>query len=217
MRPENGRNWNPEMRENQYAPFRQSPLQSIIAETDFGSPAVQSERANGLGLADRSLLEKWGVRGAGAADWLSGLGVHVPTEVYATSTLDRGGLIARIGKDEFFLEAGSRDQSLASFRDACSSEAGCTAVLHEDASLLVTGRQSRQLFAQTCSHRFEISPAEKWVYTRIAGVNCGVLPQSQGEATHYALWLDPSYAVYLWETLLEIVTELGGGASEIAE
>ncbi|MEK6270754.1 MAG: hypothetical protein N2B57_08370 [Planctomycetales bacterium] len=81
----------------------------------------------------------------------------------------------------------------------------------------MTGRHSLQLFAQTCSHRFETSPAEKWVYTRIAGVNCGVLPQSQGEATHYALWLDPSYAVYLWETLLEIVTELGGGAIETAE
>ncbi|MEK6270753.1 MAG: hypothetical protein N2B57_08365 [Planctomycetales bacterium] len=101
------------MRENQPAPFRQSPLQTIIGETDFGSSAVQSELANGLGLADRSLLEKWGVRGADAADWLSGLGVHVPTEVYATSTLDGGGLIARIGKDEFFLEAGSRDQSLS--------------------------------------------------------------------------------------------------------
>ena len=63
----------------------------------------------------------------------------------------------------------------------------------------------------------EMAKPEDTVYTRIAGGNGGVLPQSQGEATYYALWLDPSYAVYLWETLLEIVTELGGGAIETAE
>jgi hypothetical protein len=39
-----------------------------------------------------------------------------------------------------------------------------------------------------------------------------VLPQRIGEKTHYRLWLDPSYAIYLWETLLVIATEFGGGA-----
>jgi sarcosine oxidase subunit gamma len=200
------------MSENQNLSIRQSPLQAIIGETTFPSLEVQNEWATCLGLADTSLLEKWGLRGSGAADWLATMGVAAPAEVYATRPLSEGGLIARIGKEEFFLEAATCSQSFGSLRDALSTGSGCTAVVREDASFLVTGSRSLDLFAQTCSHRFATSRVDEWVYTRVAGVNCGILPQSQGDQTRYRLWFDPSYAVYLGETLLGIATELGGGA-----
>ena len=198
------------MGENKTFSIRQSPLRAAIQETP--SPVIEPAQASCLGLCDRSLLEKWGLRGAGAADWLSAMGVAVPTEVYATRPLGEGGLIARIGKEEFFLEAATCSQSFGALREALPIASGCTAVLHEDASLLVTGSGSLDLLSQTCSYRFATSPVDKWVYTRVAGVNCGILPQSQGGQTRYHLWFDPSYAVYLGETLLGIATELGGGA-----
>jgi sarcosine oxidase subunit gamma len=200
------------MSDNPNFSIRQSPLQAIIGETTFPSLEVQNKWATCLGLADTSLLEKWGLRGSGAADWISTMGVDVPETVYATRPLSEGGLIARIGKEEFFLEAAARGQSLSTLRDALPTGGGCTAVVREDASFLVMGNRSLDLFSQTCSHRFATSPEDKWVYTRIAGVSCGVLPQRIGEKTHYRLWLDPSYAIYLWETLLVIATEFGGGA-----
>ena len=198
------------MGENKNFSIRQSPLRAAIQETP--SPVIEPAQASCLGLCDRSLLEKWGLRGAGAADWLATMGVAVPTEVYGTCPLGEGGLIVRIGKEEFFLEAATCSQSFGALREALPIASGCTAVLHEDASLLVTGSGSLDLLSQTCSHRFATSPVDKWVYTRVAGVNCGILPQSQGGQTRYHLWFDPSYAVYLGETLLGIATELGGGA-----
>ncbi len=208
------RNWIPDMHENQHPSLRQSPLQAMHEEIDSVSSARESEQANRLGLGDRSLLEKWGVRGTGAAEWLSGMGVNVPADVYATDRLSGGGLIARIGKEEFFLESAKCGDSFASLRDSLPPAASFTSVLREDASLLVTGSRSLELFAQTCSHHFESSPAEHWIYTRIAGVNCGVLPHMYAGTIEYHLWLDPSYAAYLWQTLLVITTELGGSVIE---
>ena len=200
------------MGENKTFSIRQSPLRAAIQETP--SPVIEPAQASCLGLCDRSLLEKWGLRGAGAADWLSAMGVAVPTEVYATRPLGEGGLIARIGKEEFFLEAATCSQSFGALREALPIASGCTAVLHEDASLLVTGSGSLDLLSQTCSHRFATSPVDKWVlYTRGGSELWGASAVAIGEPNaHYCLWLDPSYAVYLGETLLGIATELGGGA-----
>ena len=184
-----------------------SPLHGLFAPS---GGAV--DRA--VGLADWSLLEKWGVKGSGAAVWLAEMGVEIPQAVYESRSLPEGGLIVRVGKDEFFLEAGRLDQSLASLRESLPEPSNFTPVIREDASLRVNGSGSLELFAQTCGHPLFESPVDQIVFTRVAGVNCGILPQSQGGQTQYRVWFDPSYAVYLAETLLQIATELGGGASD---
>ena len=184
-----------------------SPLHGLFAPSGGpGDPAVE--------LADWSLLEKWGVKGSGAATWLAEMGVEIPQAVYESRPLPEGGLIVRVGKDEFFLEAGRLDQSLASLRDSVPDAADFTPMIREDASLRGNGSRSLELFAQTCGHPLFESPVDQIVFTRVAGVNCGILPQSQGGQTQYRVWFDPSYAVYLGETLLQIATELGGAASD---
>lgn len=193
---------------------RQSPLHALIASASFPAGELQAERAKCVGLCDQSLLEKWGLRGSGAAAWLASQGIDVPDSIYASNSLSEGGLIVRVGDDEFFLEAASTEQSLAVLRTALPERAGCTAIPREEAAFLLTGHRSRELLAQTCGHPLADSPAGKLVFTRVAGVSCGVLPQRGDETIVYRLWLDPSFAIYLWETLLEIALELGGGAIE---
>ena len=185
---------------------RQSPLQFLAAG------AVATNRV--VGLADLSLLEKWGVKGPGAASWLAERGVEIPQSIYASRPLPEGGLVVRVGSDEFFLEAGQLDQSLASLGESLPTAADFTPMIREDAALLITGRGSLDLFAQTCGHPLQQCPMDRIVFTRVAGVNCGILPQSSGEEIQYRVWFDPSYAVYLGETLLQIASELGGAASE---
>ncbi len=185
---------------------RQSPLQFLAAG------AVATNRV--VGLADLSLLEKWGVKGPGAGSWLAERGVEVPQSIYASRPLPEGGLVVRVGSDEFFLEAGQLDQSLASLGESVPASADFTPVLREDAALRITGRGSLDLFAQTCGHPLQQSLIDQIIFTRVAGVSCGILPQSSGEELQYRVWFDPSYAVYLGETLLQIASELDNAASE---
>ena len=103
----------------------QSPLQFLAAG------AVATNRV--VGLADLSLLEEWGVKGPGAGSWLAERGVEVPQSIYASRPLPEGGLVVRVGSDEFFLEAGQLDQSLASLGESVPASADFTPVLREDA------------------------------------------------------------------------------------
>ncbi|MDG2207088.1 MAG: hypothetical protein P8K78_04220 [Pirellulales bacterium] len=194
------------MNRSESVSIRQSPLQFLAAG------AVATNRA--VGLADLSLLEKWGVKGPGAASWLAERGVEIPQTIYASRPLSEGGLVVRVGSDEFFLEAGQLDQSLASLGDSVPAAADFTPVIREDAALLITGCGGLDLFAQTCGHPLQQSPMDQIIFTRVAGVSCGILPQSSGEEPQYRVWFDPSYAVYLGETLLQIASELGEAASE---
>ena len=89
-------------------------------------------------------------------------------------------------------------------------------VVREDATLLLCGLRALDLLAQCCGYDFSRSPSARLVYTRIAGVSCGILPQQVGGNPVYRIWFDPSYAIYLWETLAEIADGLGGGAVDAA-
>ncbi len=193
--------------------IRQSPLPDLLPPAPRCGGAVQAERLRRVGLCDVSLLEKLGLKGPDAATWLGAQGLAVPAEVYASGSLEAGGLVVRLGVDEFLLEAGSLDRSLTSLRDALPVDsAQLVPVVREDATLLLCGPRALDLLAQCCGHDFSKSPSARLVYTGMAGVSCGILPQQVGGNPVYRIWFDPSYAIYLWETLVGIADGLGGGS-----
>ncbi len=69
-------------------------------------------------------------------------------------------------------------------------------------------RARREVLAQTCAINFAAAPAGQLIYTRVAGVSCAILPALDGNPLSYRIWVDPSYAGYLAETLANIATEL---------
>jgi len=46
----------------------------------------------------------------------------------------------------------------------------------------------------------------------MVGVAVTVIPNERAGQPFYRIWCDGTFAVYLWQTLLAIATELGGGA-----
>ena len=48
--------------------------------------------------------------------------------------------------------------------------------------------------------------------TRVALVSCAIFPTAIAGAPAFRIWFIPSYAVYLWRNLLQIVRDLGGDA-----
>jgi sarcosine oxidase subunit gamma len=50
------------------------------------------------------------------------------------------------------------------------------------------------------------------VMTQVAGISATLLRESLAGEQVYRVWCDVSYGPYMWEMLLEVAQELGGGA-----
>jgi sarcosine oxidase subunit gamma len=164
-----------------------------------------------LALCDVSVLAKLGLKGARAAEWLSSAGVTVPTEVFATGPLVGDGLVVRLGSEEFFLEEGLNQSFVVELgRRLGPGQPGIYRIERHDGTFLLCGQRATKVLAQTCGINFQETPFSRALFTRVAGINCTILPQMIGGVAIYRLWTDPSFAVDLWHTLDEITSELQG-------
>ena len=180
----------------------------------FDVPEVEQAAVEELALCDLSLLRKWGVKGLGAASWLAKAGITVPKENYQFETLADDGLIVRLPGGEFFLEGGVSNRVLPRLVKRAITTDDVFPVERQDATIVLLGERSREVLAQTCGLNFAELSQDEAVMTRIAGVSCTILPQKSA----YRIWVDYSYAAYLWDTLVDISAELGGrvvGAASI--
>jgi sarcosine oxidase subunit gamma len=163
-----------------------------------------------LGLCDVSALRKLGIKGPGAPTWLRDRGIELPAEVYDSLPLGRGGLVVRLGPSDFFLEDGLAGDTIPRLSGEWTGQPGVSRVEREDATFLITGMRALEVLAQMCSIDFRTAPRGRLVLTRAAGISCGILPEALGDVLCFRLWVDGGYAVYFWETLVEIAEELGG-------
>jgi len=172
-----------------------------------------------LQLTDLSALQRVGLKGPRAADWLRARAVSVPQQPNTWSTLDGGGLVARLGRTEFLVEDGLLGDTAPTLRTELGAGApGVYAVLRQDAALLVRGAASHELFAQTCNVNFAAIPPQEQaaILTMMVGVAVTVINTSLSGDPTYRIWCDGTFGVYLWDTLLGIAAELGGGPVGLA-
>ena len=157
------------------------------------------------------VLPRLGLKGPEVARWLRDRSISVPAEILSVVPVIGDDWIARLGAAEFLLECGA-DSDLVSrlSADLSSLPAGIFLVPRCDATFVLAGLEARSVFAQTCAINFRQTAPQRVVFSRVAGVSCGILPQASGSAITYRLWVELSYAAYLWDTLASIVTELGG-------
>ena len=179
-------------------------------------PAKERELAQTLALADASFLPRIVLKGPGAASYLQSLGIPIPESILKVAPLENGGLIARTGGSEFFLESApvGWDSSPVLSPDGTgvpSYGPGVYPVLRQDASLILSGSRAGELFRHVSSYDFTTEPHEDLIFTPIAGVSCSLLRQTINGFPAFRLWTDGTYGLYIWHTLLEIAKELGGG------
>lgn len=207
--------------------IRQSPIQDLLdsreaAFLNFGGSSYavrfhsyedEQRTLKLLGLCDLSGTHKLGVKGPAAETWLASNGLDVPNSVFSTCSFAEGGTMVRLGTTEFFLEDDIANANLPTLAANVESYngGGMVRVEHQEATFLLTGHRALEALAQTCGINFLEVAADKAVFTRVAGVSCGIFPGTIRNIPAYRLWIDPSFAVYAWETLEEICQSLGGG------
>ena len=171
-------------------------------------------RLASVALADLSYLPRYGLKGPGADAWLRSHGVEPPAAANRWLPLEGGGLIARLGRTEFFIEDGRGGSVVETIRSSLRTGApDVYPVARQDAGLALAGAQVNALLVQTCNVDFESLAVEDRivVMTQMIGVSVLAIRTNDKPMPTYRLWCDPTFAPYFWETLSEIARELGGG------
>ena len=177
----------------------------------FGSPEAEARSARTLGLCDLSALRKLGLKGRGAAGWLTAQGIDVPNDTFGARRPEHEGIVARLGDDECFLESGLSGQPVVALSKRLGPVQGDTyRVERQDATFVLTGSSALRVMAQVCGANFEEAPAWHVLYSRVAGVSAALLPSPWEKVPQYRIWVDPTSAPYLWGQLFQICRELGG-------
>ena len=191
----------------------------------FGDPEAEAAIAPVLALADRGTLPRIGLKGPDTVEWARAHGIPVPDRIYGWTRSAGGGLSVRVGSGELFLEGphvAAAEEGLA----GAASATACWPVRREDAALLLCGARAKEVLAQACSYDFR-GATGRFLMTRVALVSCSILVEGglvegglveggpvEGDADGapvYHLWAAASYGPYLWDELLAIVRDCGGG------
>ncbi len=173
-----------------------------------------ASKLNTVALADLSFLHRCGLKGPAAERWLENQNIAPPARANGWLSLPGGGVIARLGRSEFFVEDGASADTVGAIRNALGSgAAGVYPVVRQDAGFALAGLRVNELLVQTCNVNFEeIGPEEGIaIMTQMIGVSVLAIRVIQKSVPCYRLWCDPTFAPYFWETLSEIAGELGGG------
>jgi len=187
----------------------------------LADPPNETEIAKNLAIADASFFPRIVIKGPQAAAFLQGQNIPIPEGILKVAPLKNGGLIARTGGSEFFLEGGpvGWDSSPVPVLDGTGVPSyesivgpGVYPVLRQDASLIISGSRAGELFRHVSSYDFITDPHPDLVFTPVAGVSCSVLRTELNGIPVFRLWTDGTYGLYIWHTLLEVAKELGGGA-----
>lgn len=177
----------------------------------FGDKATAAH----LGMADKSFLNRFGVKGAGAANWLESQGIPVPDRPNTWCPLPDGGIVARLGRTEFLIEDSLNFPVAPRLAEASQQYPDQVyPVLRQDAAIALCGTSINELLLQTCSINFRaLSLAEHPVIlTSIVGVAVTIIPGERAGVPFYRIWCDGTFGAYVWRTMLAIAEELGGSA-----
>lgn len=186
---------------------------------EFAGSEIEQARKKILGVTDVSCFERYGVKGPQASKWLADHELAIPSNpnswtLVSNPSRNQKNLVLRLGSSEFLIEdqlGGSASKKLAA--DSTRVE-GLYPVARADAAFILSGSEVLNLLSELCSLdlRNNTLLANDVVMTQVAGISVIVMRQTLNGEQVYRLWCDGTYGSYMWEMLLEIAVELGGGA-----
>ena len=188
-------------------------LNGMEIALEFDSPQIQQAYAALAGIAEFSAFARFGIKGAGAAEWLQAKGISLPSTANSWLMQDST-LVLRLGNSEYLLE----DQFVAGHASALaqgSAPVGAKLypVARSDAALVLSGQHALAILAEACALDIaaELAQPQRLLMTQVAGISVTVLQQTLNGETVYRLWCDGTYGAYLWHELSAMAQEFGGG------
>lgn len=166
---------------------------------------------------------RFGVKGPRAAEWLSAQGITLPSQpntwnqTGGAASDDGDLLVARLGASEFFLTASAIDAYsnllLRRVSEALrAAQPGVYPVLREDAAFVLSGQGALDVLAQVCNVNFAqvALQTRPVIMTMMIGVAVLIVPQRTDGDVCYRIWCDPTFAMYLGESVSTVVSDVCG-------
>lgn len=189
-------------------------LNGMAVALKFNDAQLETRNREILGLCDVSCLPRFGAKGINVAQWLDAQQVSLPQQANSFVAMNGTSLVLRLGYNEYLIEDLPGGSICSQLRQAGQSrEYGVYTVPRNDAAFILSGNRVQALFSEVCAIDLRDSalPEGAVVMTQIAGISATLLKTAVNGKPVYRLWCDGTYGPYLWETLLEIIEELGGG------
>lgn len=206
-----------------YAQQRLSPKMTVLngmeVAIEFASAEIENKRKSTLGICDVSCFPRFGVKGLNAVQWLKEHKVEIPQQGNAWVRHQPDTLVLRLGLNEFLVEDQLNGKACEALHAANQPKAyGIYKVQRNDTALILSGSRVQALFSEVCALdlRDQALASDAVVMTQMAGISVTLLRQQLNGETVYRLWCDGTYGPYIWDTLLEIAGELGGGAAGVS-
>ncbi|MES2554491.1 MAG: sarcosine oxidase subunit gamma [Pseudomonadota bacterium] len=193
----------------------------------YESEKIELERQQIAGICDVSCLQRFGVKGPNAEQWLGQRNIALPAgnNSWASSgTGEDASLVLRLGSSEFLIEQQLNNTSNGLPDDGSLSQpiaAGVYRVQRNDAAFILSGSRIQDLLSELCllDLRDKALAGDAVVMTQVAGISATLLRQpapGKQSGMVFRLWCDGSYGAYMWQTLTQLADELGGGAVGLA-
>ncbi len=179
----------------------------------FTEADVEAKCSQILSICDVSSLDRFGLKGPKASEWLQTAGIKLPKTANSWTLQDNGSLLMRLGNTEFLLEDRLENDMARMLNNKALNEAGIHKVMRNDAAFIVSGELTSALFSEVCAIDLDsgILAENSLVMTVIADVSATLLKQTLNGQAVYRIWCDGTFGSYLWKTLLGIIEEHGGG------
>lgn len=188
--------------------------------TNYGDAGDERPQAGELAIVDLSALPRTGFRGNGAAAWLEGHGMGLPSSVNKASRQADGSLVARLSNDEYLLLGNLTDESGPATRTSAAWSLDATDHVYDlpradsHCWLAVTGDHASSMLAKVCGIDLRLQKFSDGdvAQTSVARTSAIVIRADLGSCPCFFILGDASVAEYLWDALLDAMREFGGAA-----
>ena len=180
----------------------------------FDGRDVEIKRTSSLGLTDVSCLNRMGVKGKGAADWLTKQGVTIPDKPNTWIETNKA-LVLRLGMSEFLIEDQLGSDVCKQLELMIQEQAkDVYHVVRADASFFISGDKVPNMFSELCTLDLceKVFKLEDVLMTQVADISAILSYQTINNKQIYRLWCDGTLGAYMWNILHQLATEQGGGA-----
>ena len=209
LNPSSARRRSPVYREFPDAAYR------LIAGQPQAFTSQQTSRE--AALFDFSLMPRFGVRGAAAADYLRDRAFEIPEMVNTAVAGGEGRWVARLGKNEYWVLGATGEQDYpVSMIGPSGPAAGCYPVPCEEGRswFVLHHPQKAAATAKLCGVdlRENVFPLGGIVQTSLARVNAVIIHHAVFGENVFSVFSDVASARYLWRALDDALQEYGAGA-----
>ena len=197
--------------------IRRSFVSGRVPDRAPGNPVVRLGDSN-LRLVDLSVLPRWGVKGRNIFAWLTKAGADVPSGDNRIQRQSDGSLIAQLSPGEALILPSLPDgqSHLARMIDALPAEGrdACYPAPRHDSHcwFMISGIDTPRMFAKLCgvdlaSNKFSDGFVAQ---TSVARLSAIVIRHDIANFISFSLLADSASAEYLWDCLLDAMTEFSG-------